>query len=98
MLSEKLATSTWAEFKIIFYKCIIHFQFTEIVCNDEAFNISHSHDDDEKSEKKFTNFGQAGGCVLVDRKGRILYNYVCTDNTDWPDVEILLEQVILTLV
>uniref|UniRef100_A0A914DHC8 Uncharacterized protein n=1 Tax=Acrobeloides nanus TaxID=290746 RepID=A0A914DHC8_9BILA len=67
--------------------------FTEIVCNDEAFNISHSHDDDEKSEKKLTNFGQAGGCVLVDRKGRILYNYVCTDNTDWPDVEILLEQV-----
>ena len=30
---------------------------------------------------------------MVDKLGNILYNYTCTDNNSWPDVEVLLEQV-----
>lgn len=47
--------------------------------------------DDSKAPQQI--FGKLGGCILVDRKGRVLYNYICADNTDWPDVDILMEQV-----
>ncbi|KAL3108490.1 hypothetical protein niasHT_015412 [Heterodera trifolii] len=43
------------------------------------------------AEKKA--IGEHSGCVLINRHGHILYSYLCTDSSDWPDVEVLLEQV-----
>ena len=47
----------------------------------------------ESDSAEIPGVGAFGGCILVDRAGNILYNYTCTDNSNWPDVEVLLEQV-----
>ncbi|KAH7730065.1 Protein T05H10.8 [Aphelenchoides avenae] len=67
--------------------------FTEIVCNDDALRVDVDGESGDDSKAPQQIFGKLGGCILVDRKGRVLYNYVCADSTDWPDVDILMEQV-----
>ena len=47
----------------------------------------------ESDSSELPGVGPFGGCILVDRAGNVLYNYTCTDNSNWPDVEVLLEQV-----
>ncbi|KAE9547773.1 hypothetical protein FO519_009015 [Halicephalobus sp. NKZ332] len=63
--------------------------FTEIICNAEALDFVKL----ESDSSELPGVGAFGGCILVDRGGNVLYNYTCTDNSNWPDVEVLLEQV-----
>uniref|UniRef100_A0A915CPQ6 Uncharacterized protein n=1 Tax=Ditylenchus dipsaci TaxID=166011 RepID=A0A915CPQ6_9BILA len=72
--------------------------YTEFVCNEHSLEISkHSEEGaretEDSSDVMYSVLGSQSGCVLIDRKGRILYSYLCSDITDWPDVEVLLEQV-----
>uniref|UniRef100_A0A914GX09 Uncharacterized protein n=1 Tax=Globodera rostochiensis TaxID=31243 RepID=A0A914GX09_GLORO len=72
--------------------------YTEFLCNDYTLELAKqstaSNGTDAGTaavDKKL--FGEHSGCVLIDRHGNILYSYLCTDLSDWPDVEVLMEQV-----
>lgn len=69
------------------------FKYAEFICNEHSLEISKVDNNGDDSNSMYSVFGSQSGCVLIDRKGRIIYSYICTDNTDWPDVEVLLEQV-----
>nr|CAD2185194.1 unnamed protein product [Meloidogyne enterolobii] len=63
--------------------------YTEFLCNDHPLEIASSKNNGNNGvlEK------QQSGCILLNHEGQILYSYLCTDSSDWPDVEVLLEQV-----
>ncbi|KAI1729628.1 hypothetical protein Ddc_02280 [Ditylenchus destructor] len=67
--------------------------YAEFVCNVHSLEISRPDEMETDEESMRSVFGSQSGCVIIDRRGRILYSYLCTDVTDWPDVEVLLEQV-----
>ncbi|KAL7079776.1 hypothetical protein ACQ4LE_001170 [Meloidogyne hapla] len=70
--------------------------YTEFLCNDQPLEITSSSNKNGKVEEGefcYSIQKQQSGCILLNREGQILYSYLCTDSSDWPDVEILLEQV-----
>jgi len=79
-------------------------KYTEFLCNDQPLEIGRKPSGSGGEDNTNNGNGQLNaerqqqsGCILLDRQGRILYSYLCTDSSDWPDVEVLLEQVRRTI-
>ncbi|KAF7626028.1 hypothetical protein Mgra_00009793 [Meloidogyne graminicola] len=68
--------------------------YTEFLCNDEPLEITTFNNNNNNKINKIEHKNQQSGCILLNREGQILYSYLCTNLSDWPDVDILLEQVI----
>uniref|UniRef100_A0A7E4W6V4 AhpC-TSA domain-containing protein n=2 Tax=Panagrellus redivivus TaxID=6233 RepID=A0A7E4W6V4_PANRE len=62
----------------------------EMSCSEDPLELAKSESD---LSEPGPSLATSGGCLLVDRRGNILYYHVCVDSNDWPDVDVLLEQV-----
>lgn len=62
--------------------------------NKKDYNENNVKNSDiENSIEMRSLLGSESGCVLVNRKGEIIFCYISKNNIDWPDVENLLEIV-----
>ncbi|VDM47330.1 unnamed protein product [Toxocara canis] len=66
--------------------------FTEIICNDETLAMSDGPSA-LQNNSACAQISTGGGTILVDKSGQVLYSYIGTDKSDWPDVAVLLENV-----
>lgn len=66
-----------------------------MVDDEKDAEINTKNTDLDNSPEMRSLLGSQSGCALVDRKGQIIFCHVCKDNTDWPNVDKILEKVIL---
>lgn len=63
--------------------------------NEKDAENNLKNTDIENSPEMRSLLGNESGCILVDRKGQIIFCHICKNNVDWPNVDKILEIVII---